>query len=177
MTKFKELVSTPHYRNAIFHLNTVLLLLLILFTAHHVFSRLGHAKVVDKFFFNSLPALICTRKSLYCDLLLFYGFVRSVMPAELSRFLYDTTRGCLLIRSQGEINKAPSLFHDEALEMGIIRHLNALGYTKFAHLENSVIWLKPFDYPFDSISTGVGYVGRSSSFRHEEFDDGRLWVG
>lgn len=83
--KVRELLGVGHYRNARFQVGTLILGLLISFTAHHVFGRLGQAKVVNKLMFNSLPAMMCMTKWLYCTILICYGLVRRVMPVELYR--------------------------------------------------------------------------------------------
>lgn len=70
----------------------------------------------------------------YSELMICYGLVRSVMPSELHRSLYEQDVGVLLFGSKNRYNRTASLFHDEAVEMGIIRHLKSLGYSSYEEL-------------------------------------------
>lgn len=60
----KKLLLVGGHRKVRFHVGTILLRLLIPYNAHHMFSRVGQAKLLDKFLFNSLPALMRTPKML-----------------------------------------------------------------------------------------------------------------
>lgn len=105
--------------------------LLIHLTALYILGNLGQAQVVDKLLFNCLPMMIRSTKLPFCELLTYYGFVKSVMYPELYNCLYGTATGPYRVGSEDELNCAESLNHDEALEMGITRYMKAMGFTEF----------------------------------------------
>lgn len=81
MEKMKRLLTVEDHRNPRFHVSPIMLCLLIQYRANHVFSRVGEAKVVEKFLFSSIPVMICTTKMLYAEILICYGYVCDVMPS------------------------------------------------------------------------------------------------
>lgn len=82
-----------------------MLRLLIPETLYYVFGRPSQTKVVDKFLFNTLPAIMRSPKLKYWELLLCYGFVRSFMPQELVDCLYNNTPGALMVEIKDEKNR------------------------------------------------------------------------
>lgn len=134
LAAFKRAIESEKHRYAKFYIGTSLPGLLIPYKAHHVFARLGQSKVVEKFLFNRIPAMMRTPKLAYYELLTCYGFIKLVMPRDLHRSLLDDTPGFILVGSQEKENRIGSLFHDKSLEMNIIRHLKSLGYNYFKKL-------------------------------------------
>lgn len=176
--RFQELVETKNHRNVRYHVGTVLLRLMIPATGYYILGRLGQAKVVDKFLFNTLPVMMRTTKLAYCELMVCYGFIRAVMPSQMFDRLYEDEAGALMVGSKEPSNKMSSLFHDEALEMGIIRHLKSLGYSTYDELRNAVSWVQAFGTASDTLADSVGgRVGTVLRSRHEEFGDGGMRMG
>lgn len=178
LERFRELTQTTNFRNARFQVGTILLRLLIPATGYYVFGRLDQSNVVEKFLFNALPAMMRSPKITYCELLLCYGFVRSCMTDEMTTCLYKRTPGALLVGSRDVGNKSASLFHDEALEMSIIRHLKGLGCSSYEELRRGVAWVQPFGNACDRITSLVGgRYGTSARSRHDEFGDDGIRTG
>lgn len=64
-----------HYRNALYQVSKILLMLLIPSTGYCIFFRLGQAQVVEKCLFNTLPAMMGSPRLSYFELMICYRFL------------------------------------------------------------------------------------------------------
>lgn len=100
LDRFKKLTRKQQHRNALYHIGTILLKLLIPSIGYYVFARLGKMKGVDKVIFYVILVMMRSPKLAYCELMLCYGFVRYAMPSELKHRLFYDHPGALLIGSR-----------------------------------------------------------------------------
>lgn len=168
--QFQRIASNAQSRNAQFHIGTVLIGLLIPSTAYYVFGRLGQAAVLDKFLFNIVPTLHRSAKLPYSELLLHYAFVKSVMCDDLYYDLYERNPSSLTVGSRDRENKTASLFHDECLEMGIVRHMKSMDFRAFEQYRHATSWLKQFCSAYDKLAQLAGdRVGGTYNRRYDDF--------
>lgn len=178
VSKMKQLLEVKEHRKVRYHVGTVLLRMLIPYTAHYVFARMGQAKMVDKFLFHFLPSMMRTPKMLYSELIICYGFVKSILPTEVYESLYRKESGNMLIGRMDDGNTTSSIFHNEALEMNIIHHLKSLGYNSYTDIKKAVSWLRPFGLAYDNLTNTMGgRAGRADRTRHEDFDNNGFRFG
>lgn len=129
----------------------ILLRLRIPSTGLYLFVCIGQAQVVEKFLLNCIPLMSTRTKLPYCELLIYYAFVKSVMTQSLYNCLHRDTYGAYLVGRKDAMNCASRLFHDEALKMDIIRHIKSMGFTHYEQYRKAFAWLKPFSDALDMV--------------------------
>lgn len=86
--KFKAMCENENMQNVRYHIDVLLLGLIIPDTAHYIFCRLGQDNMVDRFVFSILPGTQRTPKLNYNEQLLYFEFVKEVMQRDLFKMLY-----------------------------------------------------------------------------------------
>lgn len=94
------------------------------------------------------------------------------MPEDLYYELYERNTSSLTVGSMDRGNNVASLFHDECLEMGIVRHIKAMDFRCFLQYRHAMAWLKTFCSAYDKLAQLAGdRVGGSYTRRYDDFDE------
>lgn len=115
--------------------------------------------------------MIRSPKLTYCELLLCYGFVRSVMPQEVIDFLYKNKPRALMIGSRDQQKNKSSFFRKESPEKYIMRHLKNLRCYFCEQPPREVAWVHPVWNSCDSLTSinggRLGIVREAGRMRSE----------
>lgn len=98
-SKMKQLLVVHEGYYDRLHVSPIRLEIINPWIAKHQFFGVNQVKVVNKFFFNSLPATMRTLKMFYSYVLIFYDFVTNVMPWDVVKFLHSVDSENILFRT------------------------------------------------------------------------------
>ena len=136
--------------NSKHYVQTIFFTCLLPTVGFHVLTRTGHINVTDNFWLSLTNVLHTSGHLKYQELVLFYGFFRSIKPKVVfTDLLLEKPGVCVTrlpsftsARKTGYDKRGWNYVHlDESLEMLIIRHVKSLKNSALPQLESSAAWL------------------------------------